>query len=294
MTALTHDIPLWGAPVTHRLGVAMAFDGSPYATELSKAIERAAADAGCAVTFAETEDAAGIEMNAVRSLRAGGIDGILLTPAAGDDVVVTGLVRLGVPTVLMERLATRGDVDQVGTENIQAMCDLVRHLASAGHERIGLISGAVGVAVNDERALGYRLGLGRAGLAWQPDLVACGESTAGGAAAATGRLLDMADAPTALVVASEAMMIGVHYEVHRRGLRIGEELGLAGYGDAEWMGKVDPALTTMAQPIEEIGRRAVHTLIARISDPDRRPDSVRLAPSFMHRTSCGCPRRRQA
>ncbi|RZQ65206.1 substrate-binding domain-containing protein [Amycolatopsis suaedae] len=284
MTALSSDLPLLRAPFTHRLGVAMALHDGPRTTALIAAIEAAADEAGCTVTLADTENVVATETRVVRSLRASGMDGLLLTPSAGDDAVISGLVRLGVPTVLVDRTASRNDVDQVSTECIQAMCALVRHLADHGHQRIGLVAGAPGSATNDERTLGYRLGLGRAGLAWNPDLVACGDP---GAAEATARLLDQA-AATALVVADETLLIGTHFELHRRGLRPGADVALAGYGAPDWARSVDPPVTTMAQPLAEIGTRAVHTLLTRLAEPDRRPEAVRLPPRLVRGASCGC------
>jgi LacI family transcriptional regulator len=287
MTTLSPALPLWHTHVTHRFGVAMA-TASPHAREILRAIESAAAEAGCALTIADTGDSVSEEAAVIRALRADRVDGVLLVPAAGDDAVINGLVRMGVPTVLVDRMAGRNDIDQVGGENIQTMCTLVRHLADRRHRKIGLIAGAAGLTTSDERSLGYRLGLGRAGLRWSKDLVASGESTPGGAAAATARLLEVWPSPTALVVASEAMMIGVQYELCRRGIRIGKELAVVGYGDMEWARTVDSPLTTMAQPITEIGHKAVHLLLTRIACPDGRPEAVRLAPRFLHRASCGC------
>jgi LacI family transcriptional regulator len=261
---------------------------SPHAREVLRAIEAAAHEAGCAITVADTGDSVSEEAAVIRAMRADRVDGVLLVPAAGDDAVINGLLRMGLPTVLVDRMAGRNDVDQVGSENIQAMCTLVRHLADRRHRKIALIAGAAGLTTSDERRLGYRLGLGRAGLRWSKDLVACGESTPGGAAAATGRLLDAWPSPTALVVACEAMMIGVQYELHRRGIHVGREIAVAGYGELAWARTGDPPLTTMAAPISEIGHRAVHLLLARIAHPQRSPGVVHLAPRFQHRASCGC------
>lgn len=275
-------------PAVRRIGLAIAMDSVPYAHALADAVADAAAEVHCQVLIADTRDAVDVELAAVRELRARKIDGLLLTPAAGDDAVVNHLVRLRVPTVLVDRMARRGDVDQVGVENIQATSTLVRHLAARGHRRIGLISGADGTTTSDERALGYRLGVGRAGLRYDPQLVAGSGSTAGGAAQATARLLDREHPPTALVVGGEQMLIGVQFETHRRGITIGSELAVAGFGDPEWAGRVDPPLTTMAPPIEEVGKQAVRLLVARATDPQRPCEAVRLAPRLVHRTSCGC------
>jgi LacI family transcriptional regulator len=287
MTALSPELPVWDRHVTHRFAVAMA-TSDPHSRRVLRAIESAAVEAGCLLALADTGDSVSEEAAVVRSLRTDRVDGVILVPAAGDEAVINGLVRMGVPTVLVDRMAKRVDVDQVGSENTLAMCTLVRHLTGRRHRKIGLISGQPGMTTTDERTRGYRQGLERAGLRWSSTLVACGQSTPGGAAAATARLLDAWPSPTALVVASESMMIGVHYELHRRGIRVGAELALVGYGDTAWARNVDSPLTTMAQPIAEIGRKAVQLLLTRLADPDRTNEVVRLPPRFLHRASCGC------
>ncbi len=274
--------------IGRRLGLALALDADPHVAGLTEAIVRAAEEADGQVLIADTHDSIDAEQAAVQALRDHGIDGLLLSPAAGDDAVINYVVRLRIPTVLVDRMASRGDVDQVGVENVQATSTLVRHLAAGGHRRIGLISGADGLAVSDERVLGYRLGLGRAGLRYDPRLVGGAGASAGGAAQATARLLNRDEPPTALVVAGEAMLIGAQFEAHRRGIAIGSELALVGYGDPEWASTVDPPLTTMAPPITEVGRTAVEMLLARTRDAQRPTRALRLAPRLMHRTSCGC------
>ncbi|MEV4600518.1 LacI family DNA-binding transcriptional regulator [Amycolatopsis sp. NPDC049253] len=274
---------------TRSIGMAVSLVANPYFAALMQAIEREASANGYTVLLADTHDAASTERDVVRALRSRRVDGLLVTPSPGDGPVIGELVSLDVPTVLIDRLSTRTDVDQVGAENIQATSALTAHLASLGHRRIGMISGAPGLTTSDERVLGYRLGLGRSGLAWSPDLVACGNSNRDGGALALSTLLALPEPPTALVVANDSMMVGVLHEARRRGLRIGRDLPVVVYDDVEWADLVDPPLTTMAQPIEEIGRRAVRLLLARLADPTRPAETVRLPPTLRHRQSCGCP-----
>jgi LacI family transcriptional regulator len=288
MTALSPELRLWDPPVTYRIGVAMGTHAHPYSGELLRSIRAAAAEAGCDVMLADTGDSVGEEASGVRALRADLVDGVLLVPSPGDDAVINGLVRMSVPTVVMDRLAARNDVDQVGTENVHAVCGLVKHLTERRHRKIGLISGDESLDVSRERVRGYRLGLEQSGLRWDRELVECGLSTSGGAARATAKLLDGWPSPTALVVADEAMLVGVQYEAHRRGIHIGSELAVVGYGDMDWARRVSPAVTTLAQPIADIGRRAVQLLLSRMADPDRPPESVLLTPRFVHGASCGC------
>ncbi|PRX47516.1 LacI family transcriptional regulator [Prauserella shujinwangii] len=286
MTTLPDALPRWAKPAAHRLGVVLA--AGPGSAELAAAIEAAAGEADCAVAGADVSEDVRAELSSVRALRAQGVDGVLLSPSPGADTVVTELVRLGVPTVLVDRLAVRTDVDQVGAENVQATSALAEHLAALGHRRIGLVGGAPGLAASEERALGYRLGLGRAGLTFDQALVACGRSTPDGAAVAARGLLDGSDPPSALVVGGESMLAGVLREAHRRGLRVGTDLALACYGDAPWVRDADPPVTAAAQPVREIGHTAVRLLLARLAEPDRPQETVRLPPALLHRASCGC------
>ncbi|SFP78525.1 LacI family transcriptional regulator [Amycolatopsis arida] len=274
---------------TRSIGVAISLLANPYFAVLMQAIEREAAAAGYTVLLADTHETVTTEQATVRALRARRVEGLLLTPAPGDGAVISELVSLGMPVVLVDRLTTRTDVDQVGAENIQATSALTEHLARLGHRRIGLVSGAPGLTTSEERVLGYRLGLGRGGRSWAAELVACGHSARDGGAAALAALLDLPDPPSGVVVANDVMMVGVLHEARRRGLRVGRDLAVVGYDDVEWADLVDPPLTTMAQPVEEIGRRAVRLLLARIADPEREPETVRLPPALRHRESCGCP-----
>lgn len=279
---------MWDPPVAHRIGVAMGTHANPYSGELLRSIRAAAAQAGCDVTLADTGDTVGEEAALARGLRADLVDGVLVVPSAGDEAMINGLVRMGVPTVLVDRVAARNDVDQVGTENVHAVASLVKHLTEGRHRKIGLISGDESLDISRERVRGYRLGLEQAGLRFNRELVECGLSTSGGAARATAKLLDGWPSPTALVVADESMLVGVQYEAHRRGIRIGSELAVVGYGDMEWARRVSPAVTTLAQPVADIGRRAVQMVLSRLADPDRPPESVSLTPRFLHGASCGC------
>jgi len=84
------------------------------------------------------------------------------------------------------------------------------------------------------------------------------------------------------------MLVGVLHAARERRLRIAKDLAVVGYDDVEWADLLDPPLTTMAQPIRQIGQTAVRMLLARIKDPSRAPQTVRLPPILMHRQSCGC------
>jgi LacI family transcriptional regulator len=272
---------------TRSLGLALPLGNNPHFAELTGAIEAAATAAGYALILADTHDDGDAEAAAIRVLRSRRVDGVLLTPSAdAPAIVLPELRKLGVPVVLVDRVPEHTGVDQVGPENVQATSDLVRHLGELGHRRIAMISGPQSVSTSAERVLGYRLGLGRAKLVWDQALV---RSVAPGeAGAALVELLDGPDAPTAVVAGDNTALVEVLRVARERGLTIGKDLAVVAHDDADWTALVDPAITTTAQPVAEIGRTAVRMLLERIANSKKEPETVRIPPILMHRQSCGC------
>ncbi|MGQ0840647.1 LacI family DNA-binding transcriptional regulator [Actinokineospora sp.] len=273
---------------TRSIGVAMSLLANPHLAELIHAIEAEASAEGYTILLGDTLDAEDGERAAVRKLQARRVDGMLLTPAPGDTATLEQLARTDVPAVLVDRVSHKIKLDQVGPENIQSTSTLVSHLAAAGHRRIGFISGVEWMTASEERTLGYRLGLGRAGLRWDSNLVAGGGATHADGVLAMRRLLTVPERPTAVITGNGAMTAGAYREAHAHGLRIGADLALVGHDEVDWAEVVDPGITTMAHPVGEIGRTAVRLLLARLADRDRAPETVLLPPDLLHRGSCGC------
>jgi LacI family transcriptional regulator len=274
---------------TRSLGVAVPLVADPHFAELLRAIEHEASQQGYALLFVDTHDAADAEQAAVRTLRSRRVEGLLLSPSptAATDLLPM-LRRTGLPTVLVDRMPEHTGTDQVGPENVQATSTLVRHLAERGHRRIALVGGPTELVTSAERVLGYRLGLGRAKLVWDAGLAIGAESTVPAVVDAVRLLLDQPDPPTAIIAGSGTALVGVLRAARERDLKIGRELAVVGYHDVDWAELIDPPLTTMAVPVERIGRTAVRMLLDRITNPDRPAETVRMAPTLMHRRSCGC------
>lgn len=273
---------------TRTLGLALPLAGNPHAAALTAAVESAAAAAGYTLILADTHDDGDVEKATLRALRSRRVDGLLLTATAGTaaEGVLAELRRLGIPAVLLDRVPEHTGADQVGPENVQATSDLVRHLGELGHRRIAMVTGPAATSTSAERLLGYRLGLGRAKLVWDPELVASGPPTA--ARAETASLLALPTPPTAVVAGDGVVLVGVLRAAQDRGLRIGTDLAVVAHDDVEWAELVDPPVTTTAQPVAEIATTAVRLLLDRVADPERPATTVRIPPVFVHRRSCGC------
>lgn len=273
---------------TATLGLAISAFSNVYTAELCSALERRCFDAGLTLLVAETHDDQDRELAVVGSLQQRRVDGIFLATAAGaDNPTLEHLRRSGLPTVLVDRIAAP-DFDAVGVENRDSTAGLVRHLASAGHRRIGMIAGRAGVSTTEERRAGYRLGLETADLPFDPSLEQDGQSSSRAAETAMGALLDLETPPTAVISGNNAMTLGSLRSLNQRALDVPGDIALAVFDDFEWADLLSPQLTALAQPIEQIGDQAIRLMLSRLADSSRPAEHRRIPPELHHRQSCGC------
>lgn len=270
------------------IGVAVSAISNHYFSDVISAVEVACSNRNLMMFLSDTHDDPEHQLRVVRELCQHQVDGIVLAPVSDGNAGVLEFLKANhVPTVLIDR-AVDDDFDQVSTENLQATADLVLHLAQHGHRRIGFVNGRSGIVTSLERLEGYRRGLRMAALAAHPDLIEQGESSVNGAREAVHRLLDRQGPPTAIVTGNNLMTIGTLRALREAGLRVPEDVALAGFDDFDWAEFASPPLTVMAQPALELGRIAVDLLLRRLANPSATPQTVRLSPKLMVRASCGC------
>ncbi|MEW2260741.1 LacI family DNA-binding transcriptional regulator [Streptomyces sp. NPDC047869] len=289
---------------TRSIGLAVSAISNPYFTEILQGVEAAAREAGYSLLIADPHDDPAHERQAVQLLHERRVDGVIVAPSAHPSDLVAYLGRHAVPAVFLDRVLPardhagggptlgRAPFDQVCAENTGPMADLVGHLVALGHRRIGLVAGLPGLSTTQERTAGYRQALTAAGLAYDEDLVVSGHSESAGAERATAALLSLPAPPTALVTANNAMTIGALRTLRERSLAVPDGIALCCFDDFAWADLFSPRLTAIAQPSRELGARAVRVLLERLAAPDRPTRTVRLPCAFVHRTSCGCPERR--
>ena len=287
---------------TRSIGLAVSAISNPYFTEILQGVEAGALEHGYSLLIADPHDDPDHECKVVQLLHERRVDGMIVAPSADPRELVSYLGRHQVPTVFLDRVIdgviegmAKGVADgplrfdQVCAENTEPTARLVTHLAGLGHRRIGLVAGLPGLSTTAERITGYRQGLTTARLPYDDDLVVHGDSESAGAERATATLLSLAEPPTALVTANNAMTIGTLRALRARGLSVPDDLALCCFDDFAWADLFSPRLTAIAQPSREIGAQAVRVLLERLAAPDRPARTVRLDCTFVHRTSCGCP-----
>jgi LacI family transcriptional regulator len=275
------------------VGLAISAISNPYFSDLIQAMQRECDAAGLMVFLSDTEDDPEREFEVVKALHQRRVDGILLAPAPDPTGRTLAYLKADrVPCVLVDRLSSPA-FDGIGVENRVSMAQLVAHILGHGHTRIGYVPGHPNFETTLERIEGYRGALQAAGLTVDESLIASPTSDRSQATQAAAGMLGRADRPTALVTGNNHATIGAIRAIRQAGLRIPEDIALAGFDDFDWAGEFEPSLTVIAQPIEEIGRLSAARLIERIRAPETPTQHTRLPGRLVVRTSCGCDSSRE-
>jgi LacI family transcriptional regulator len=272
---------------TMTVGVAMSAISNPYFAEVLHAIEQALSLAGYSLLLVDTHDNSHKERQAVASLLSRRVDAVILAPSDDPGLALASAARAKVPVVLIDRMI-EADLDQVGCYNAAPTAQLVDHLAVHGHQRIAMIAGHRGITTTEERIVGYKRGLRRHGLRFDPALLVVGDGSDVEAERAVRQLLEAEHRPSAVIVGNNLMTVGTMRGLRAAGVEVPRDLALVAFDDLAWADLFHPRLTTMAQPTRELGERAVAMLLARLAEPERPVQKARLKATFVHRDSCGC------
>ncbi|WP_432060931.1 LacI family DNA-binding transcriptional regulator [Streptomyces sp. S1] len=202
------------------------------------------------------------------------VDGVLLVSVHDDDPLPDRIRALGLPAVLNGRRSQGESVAFVDSDNTGAGRTAVAHLAARGRRAVATITGPLDMYVARCRLDGYREGLAEAGLAADEGLVANGDFTEEGGRRAMRELLDRRPGLDAVFAASDVMAAGARAVLREAGRRVPEDVALVGVDDSAVARHMDPPLTSVRQPIEEMGRAMARLLLQEIAspgDPDDQP-----------------------
>lgn len=191
------------------------------------------------------------------------LDGAILTPPIADHApVLDQLERAGTPYVRLSPDLDAARGPSVAIDNVEAARRMTRRLIDLGHRRIGFVVGHPDYAVSRQRLQGYHDALRESGIAVDGDLVAEGRFDFPSGAAAAERWLSGANPPTAIFASSDDMAAGVLSVAHARGVKVPDQLSIAGFDDTDLAQLVWPPLTTIRQPIRAMAERAADLLFA--------------------------------
>jgi LacI family transcriptional regulator len=269
---------------THTLGLILPDSINLYFAEIQNGAERAAVDQGYTVILCNTEGDPEKEKRYVSVLRSKRVDGILFISAGPRSQLE---IDETYPMVLVDRDLPGNKVDLVTSDNYEGGYMATHHLVSLGHRRIACITGPDEIVSSGRRISGYRQAMKEAGLPFDPQLVEAGDFHPASGRAVTEKLLRLPDPPTAIFAFNDLMAVGAIQAAGEAGRSIPGDLALVGFDDIELASFLQPPLTTIRQPKQEMGRLAVELLLSRIHDRNQPVRRITLPVSLILRESSG-------
>jgi LacI family transcriptional regulator len=263
---------------------------SSYVVELLRGIDAELAAAQYDLMLYTSHGRASTESVYVGQLTQGLAEGLLLLLPRGLAAYVAGLNQRQFPYVLIDHEGVPGVATGIGATNRQGAYDATVHLLELGHRRIGFITGKLDVSASRERLDGFLLALADHGLTHDPALTVEGDFLKPRAYEAARELLTQHDPPTAIFASNDVSAFGVMQASHELGLHVPRDLSLVGFDDIPEAANVQPPLTTVRQPLEEMGRVAALTLLATMRDPGRAPERIELPTRLIVRGSTDVPK----
>jgi DNA-binding LacI/PurR family transcriptional regulator len=255
--------------------------GDPFFPRILRGISDELATESMQLVLLMPEDRSG-ESRVERYLEGGHTDGVLLISLHGSDPLPTGLRLRGIPAVVGGR--PHGDgLTYVDVDNRAGAATAVQHLVDRGRRRIATIAGPQDMAAGIDRLAGYRERVASA----DSDLVEIADFTLDGGRAAMQRLLERAPDLDAVFIASDLMAIAAVDILRGAGRRIPDDVAVVGFDDSPLALTVTPMLSSVRQPIEEMGREMTRLLMDQIRFPDRAPRRVILDTRLVVRGSSG-------
>lgn len=197
------------------------------------------------------------------------VDGLIVMPTGTSDPGFQRFLRAGKPVVMIDRKMRAVACDCILVDNEGAAEDAVKRLIQAGHTKIGMIAGPEDVYTARERQRGYQKAVRESGIVCDDSLIARGNYTIAGGAAAMRRLREANPDMTAIFISNYEMTVGAIMEINDLGIHVPDELSVIGFDNVDFAKASVPRLSIVTQPTAKIAQEAAETLIIKLEGKDR-------------------------
>jgi len=281
---------LTGRQLTGLVGVTMPTSATAYFSTILEGVTEALAERDMWALVGPTHQEHDREVSLLERLMSGETTGALLILPQESPDELRALKDDGLVFVVVDPLRDLGpDIPVVSAANASGAHQATAHLLALGHRRIGVITGPRDGAASRSRLQGHYAALAEAGVMPDPLLEVEADFLVSGGVGGAERLLRLADPPTAIFAFNDPMAIGAFHSARARGLRLPEDLSVVGFDDTSEAEAAHPGLTTVHQPLRELGRMAVSLLVRLLDQHQFEPLHVELATRLVVRSSTARP-----
>lgn len=272
---------------TSLIGFIVPDISNSFFTALAKGIEGVISNKGFNLILCNSENSVERELAYIQALSERRVEGIILAPIGRyEDYQALSPYR-NLPIVLIDNYPLGLDFDAVITDNFKGAYLLTKYLLDLGHTRIGIITGPLVQLTGFERLEGYKKALNESNVEIQEDLIQEGDFKFESGYNLTKKLLSLDPRPTAIFATNNLMSIGAMVAIKEVGLSIPEDISLVAFDDIDLLPLVNPPITVVSQPTEEMGAIAAELILRRIEKRKvRKREKIILESKFIERASC--------
>ncbi|WP_232377565.1 LacI family DNA-binding transcriptional regulator [Micromonospora humida] len=266
---------------------------SPWAVEIIRGVEDVAQASGAGTVVSAIHRRTSSAKQWLDNMRTRSTEGVIFVTSMVEPPLQAELRRLRLPVVIVDPAGVAPqEAPTIGATNWAGSLRANQYLLGLGHRRIGFIAGPPQLMCSRARMDGYRAALDAAGLAVDDRLVRPGNFYHESGYTAGMHLLGLSEPPTAIFASSDQMALGVYEAVRKRGLRVPDDVSVVGFDDLPEVRWCSPPLTTIRQPLAEMGMLAARTVLRLARGETIESPRIELATDLVVRDSAAAPRNR--
>ena len=271
---------------TYTLGMLIPDITNPFFAEIARGVEDVANKNNFNVILCNTDDKLKKERIYLQILRGKRVDGLILGTAHVKDKSILELEMKKFPYILISRNIEGLDKNCIIVDDVEGGMMATEYLIKLGHRRIAHITGPLKTRSALNRLKGYKLALKKYKIKYQEELVEEGDFRIKGGYQAMKKFLKLLEPPRAIFAANDLLALGAMQAIQKKNFHIPEDFSVVGFNDIELASFVYPALTTIRQPMLEMGELAVKMLLRIIEEGEFNQRRVILQPKLIIRESC--------
>ncbi|WP_199616161.1 LacI family DNA-binding transcriptional regulator [Paenibacillus alkalitolerans] len=270
---------------TFTLGLLIPDISNPFFGEIARAIEDQAHQSGYSVIICSTDNKDERVERYISLLEQKSVDGIIIGTGIDNIEILKRLETRSIPFVMISRETAAIAADTVVTDDYIGGMLAAQHLAGLGHRRLAILSENLKVSSSRERIRGFKQGLSDLNVPFDDSGIVICEYRVEEGRRGADELLSRGDKPTAIFCCNDLLAIGAMQAAKKSGVKVPDDLSIVGFDDTILAGVTDPPLTSVAQPIERMGKQAFELLIDNLVNTDAVKQRIVLRPELVVRQS---------
>jgi LacI family transcriptional regulator len=259
---------------TFKIGVIVGDVLSQFYSVLAKSIEDIANKYGYSVILCNGDDDPEKELNYLKVLRSSKVDGIIIVPTGKNVGYINNLMQTNIKIVLVDRLIEGVDCDAILVDNEKGAYTAVKYLIDKGYKKIAIIDGFIDRTTGKERLKGYLRALNENNIPRNDDFIKIKDFKKISGIMFANELLENKNKPEAIFVANLELTLGAILSIKSLGLKIPDDIAVIGFDDSDWAQILEPPLTTISQPVYDLGTAAAEMLIKNIENDNSKKEKL--------------------